>query len=73
MGRNRRKGPAEEGTLRRTVDGSRQLAQGSTTVGKSGSEFAASRADEQRFKRFRYLESSEWEWERQQRTLLHDW
>jgi hypothetical protein len=62
------KGPAEEGTLRRTVDGSRQLAQGSTAVGKSGSEFAAGRADEQRFERSRYLDYSE----HQQRTSFRN-
>ena len=70
MGRYRRKEPAEEGILRRTVDGSRQLAQGSTAVGKGGSEFAASGADEQRFERSRYPESSEWEWE--QRTSFRN-
>jgi len=47
VGRYRRQGPVEEGTLCRTVDGSRQLAPGPAAVGKSGSEFAASRADEQ--------------------------
>jgi hypothetical protein len=54
------------------VDDSRQLAQGPAAVGKGGSEFAASRADEQRFERHRHLESSEWEWERQQRTFFRD-
>ena len=42
VGRYRRKGAAEEeGTLRRTVDGSRQLAQRSTAVGKSAHQCAA--------------------------------
>jgi len=40
--------------------------------GKAACEFAASGADEQRFKRSRYLESSEWEWERQQRTFFRN-
>jgi len=43
VGRYRRKGPAEEGTLRRTVDGSRQLAQGPTAVGKAQQTGASSR------------------------------
>jgi hypothetical protein len=67
VGRYRRKGPREEGTLGRTVDGSRQLAQRSTAVGKSGGEFA-SRADKQRFERSRYLDGSE----RERRTFFRD-
>jgi hypothetical protein len=39
--------------------GARQLAQGSTAVGKSGSKFAASGADEQRFERSCYLDCAE--------------
>ena len=54
-GRYRRKGPAEEGTLRRTVDGSRQLAHGSTTFGKGAHQCAA----DWRFERYHCLGFSE--------------
>jgi len=60
--------PAEEVAGTRALDDSRELAQWSTAVGKGGSEFAASRAVEQRFKRSRYLDSSE----RQQRTFFRN-
>src|SRR5215469_814624 len=52
------KGRPKKAPLSRTVDGSRQLAQGPTAVGKSASEFAASRTDGKRFKRFCYLDRS---------------
>ena len=55
VGRYRRQGPAEEGTLRRTVDGSRQLAHGSTTFGKGAHQCAA----DWRFERYHCLGFSE--------------